>query len=168
MRGSRGFGVWGPIVAIMVVGLSFDPLKRMIQARVDRVFDQKSFDYRETLIDFGRSLNSQTDLRALVDAIVERLPQTLLVTRVAVFLAAEAMRRWICNRECCSADRGAALRAGGFAWADEPGRRRTCARWMCASWTSTARTRTTTSFSRIRSRCCGCRMRSRAARACWI
>jgi two-component system NtrC family sensor kinase len=81
------FGVWGPIVAIIVVGLSFDPLKRMIQARVDRVFDQKSFDYRETLIDFGRSLNSQTDLRALLDAIVERLPQTLLVTRIAVFLA---------------------------------------------------------------------------------
>jgi two-component system NtrC family sensor kinase len=84
-----GFGVWGPIVAIIVVGLSFDPLKRMIQGRVDRVFDQKSFDYRETLIDFGRSLNSQTDLRALLDAIVERLPQTLLVTRVAVFLAAD-------------------------------------------------------------------------------
>jgi two-component system NtrC family sensor kinase len=84
-----GFGVWGPIVAIIVVGLSFDPLKRMIQAWVDRVFDQKSFDYRETLIDFGRSLNSQTDLRALLDAIVERLPQTLLVTRVAVFLAAD-------------------------------------------------------------------------------
>jgi two-component system NtrC family sensor kinase len=76
-------------VAILVVGLSFDPLKRMIQARVDRVFDQKSFDYRETLIDFGRRLNSQTDLRALVDSIVERLPQTLLVTRVAVFLASD-------------------------------------------------------------------------------
>jgi two-component system NtrC family sensor kinase len=84
-----GLGIWGPIVAIMVVGLSFDPMKRMIQGRVDRVFDQKSFDYRETLINFGRSLNSQTDLRALVDSIVERLPQTLLVTRVAVFLAAE-------------------------------------------------------------------------------
>jgi PAS domain S-box-containing protein len=84
-----GLGFWGPIVAIVVVGLSFDPMKRMIQARVDRVFDQKSFDYRETLIDFGRSLNSQTDLRALVDSIVERLPQTLLVTRVAVFLATE-------------------------------------------------------------------------------
>ncbi|HEY5055614.1 MAG TPA: histidine kinase dimerization/phospho-acceptor domain-containing protein, partial [Acidobacteriaceae bacterium] len=82
-----GLGVWGPIIAIIVIGLSFDPLKRMIQSHVDRVFDRKSFDYRETLIDFGRSLNSQTDLRALLDAIVERLPQTLLVTRVAVFLA---------------------------------------------------------------------------------
>src|SRR5665213_689178 len=83
------FGTPGLLVAIMVTGLVFDPLKRMLQARVDRVFDQKSFDYRETLIDFGRSLNSQTDLRALLDSIVERLPQTLLVTRVAVFLAVE-------------------------------------------------------------------------------
>ena len=82
----------GPIVAIIVDGVVFDPLKRQIQGRVDRVFDQKSFDYRETLIDFGRSLNSQTDLRALVDSIVERLPQTLLVTRVAVFLAMEPTR----------------------------------------------------------------------------
>jgi PAS domain S-box-containing protein len=82
-------GSGGLLVAIMVTGLVFDPLKRAIQAKVDRVFDQKSFDYRETLIDFGRSLNSQTDLSALVNSIVKHLPETLLVTRVAVFLATE-------------------------------------------------------------------------------
>jgi len=82
-------GVWGLMSAIIVSGLIFDPLKRGIQSRVDRVFDRKRFDYRETLVDFGRSLNSQTDLNALVSSIVERLPQTLLVTRVAVFLATE-------------------------------------------------------------------------------
>ncbi|HEY6412480.1 MAG TPA: ATP-binding protein [Edaphobacter sp.] len=80
---------WGLLAAIIITGLIFDPLKRAIQARVDRVFDQKRFDYRETLVEFGRGLNSQTDLRALLDSIVERLPQTLLVTRVAVFLASE-------------------------------------------------------------------------------
>lgn len=77
----------GFLFAIIVTGLIFDPLKRAIQGRVDRVFDQKRFDYRETLVEFGRGLNSQTDLRALLDSIVERLPQALLVTRVAVFLA---------------------------------------------------------------------------------
>jgi two-component system NtrC family sensor kinase len=82
-----GLGAWGQIGAVIVTGLLFDPLKRMIQARVDRVFDQKRFDYRETLVEFGRSLNAQTDLGTLVESIVERLPQTLLVTRVAVFLA---------------------------------------------------------------------------------
>jgi PAS domain S-box-containing protein len=86
-------GIWGLLAAIVITGLVFDPLKRSIQGRVDRVFDRKRFDYRETLVDFGRSLNSQTDLRALVDSIVERLPQTLLVTRVAVFLASEGNGR---------------------------------------------------------------------------
>ena len=81
--------VWGLLAAIVCTGLLFEPLKKAIQARVDRLFDQKRFDYRETLVDFGRGLNSQTDLRALLDSIVERLPQTLLVTRVAVFLASE-------------------------------------------------------------------------------
>jgi PAS domain S-box-containing protein len=106
-----GFG--GLLVAIMVTGLVFDPLKRMIQARVDRVFDPKNFDYRETLIDFGRSLNSQTDLGALVEAIVQRLPETLLVTRVAVFLAAE-------NGEADSGGAGADSAGNGRASADVP------------------------------------------------
>jgi two-component system, NtrC family, sensor kinase len=73
----HALGIWGLLAAIIIAGIVFDPLKRAIQARVDRVFDQKRFD-------------SQTDLRALLDSIVERLPQTLLVTRVAVFLAAES------------------------------------------------------------------------------
>jgi two-component system, NtrC family, sensor kinase len=81
-----GLGTWGLIAAIIITGLLFDPLKNWIQSWVDRVFDPKRLDYRETLIRFGRDLNAQTDLRALVDAIVLKLPQTLLVTRVAVFL----------------------------------------------------------------------------------
>ncbi len=82
----QSLGTWGLLAAIITTGLLFDPLKRIIQARIDRIFDRKRFDYRETLVDFGRGLNSQTDLRALLDAIVERLPQALLITRVAVFL----------------------------------------------------------------------------------
>jgi two-component system NtrC family sensor kinase len=100
------FGFYGPIVAIIVVGLSFDPLKRGIQGRVDRLFDQKRFDYRETLVDFGRGLNSQTDLSALLDSIVERLPQTLLVTRVAVFLADETTPTGAANRFELAASHG--------------------------------------------------------------
>jgi PAS domain S-box-containing protein len=85
----QSLGTWGLIAAVIITGLLFDPLKRMIQAWVDRVFDPKRLDYRETLIRFGRELNAQTDLSALVSSIVEELPETLLVTRVAVFLPAE-------------------------------------------------------------------------------
>ncbi len=80
-------GAWGLIAAIIITAQLFDPLKRMIQDRVDRVFDRKRYDYRQTLIEFGRELNAQTDLRTLLNSIIDRLPRTLLITRVAVFLS---------------------------------------------------------------------------------
>ncbi len=83
------FGSWGLIIAIILAAQVFDPLKRSIQERVDRIFDRKRYDYRQTLIEFGRGLSSETDLRALMNAIVDRLPRTLLVARVAVILPTE-------------------------------------------------------------------------------
>ena len=79
-------GVWGLLAAIVIAALLFEPLKRIIQLRVDRLFDRQSYDYRSTLITFGRGLSSFTNLDALLKAIVDRLPRTLLVNRVAVFL----------------------------------------------------------------------------------
>jgi PAS domain S-box-containing protein len=78
---------WGLVLTILVTAAIFDPLKRRIQGWVDRAFDRQRYDYRKALIDFGRGLSSETDLQALLESIVERLPSTLLVARVAVFLA---------------------------------------------------------------------------------
>ena len=78
---------WGLIVAIIGTAAIFDPLKRRIQGWVDKAFDRQKYDYRKALIEFGRGLSSETDLAALLNSIVERLPRTLLVSRVAVFLA---------------------------------------------------------------------------------
>jgi PAS domain S-box-containing protein len=78
-------GAWGLIAAIIITAQLFDPLKRAIQDRVDRVFDHKRYDYRQTLITFGRGLSSQTDLGRLLSSIVDRLSETLLVARVAIF-----------------------------------------------------------------------------------
>ncbi|HTB96783.1 MAG TPA: ATP-binding protein [Terracidiphilus sp.] len=78
---------WALVVAIIVTALVFDPLKRRIQAWVDRAFARQKYDYRKALVEFGRGLSNETDLRALLESIVERLPNTLLVSRVAVFLA---------------------------------------------------------------------------------
>ncbi|HZD50267.1 MAG TPA: ATP-binding protein [Silvibacterium sp.] len=80
-------GAWGLIAAIIITAQLFDPIKRMIQDRVDRIFDRKRYDYRQTLIDFGRRLSSQTDLQMLLTSIVDRLSRTLLLTRIAVFLS---------------------------------------------------------------------------------
>jgi len=83
---------WGLVLAIVITAAVFDPLKRRIQGWVDRAFDRHRYDYRRALVEFGRGLSSETDLQALLESIVERLPRTLLVARVAVFLADESGR----------------------------------------------------------------------------
>lgn len=80
-------GNWGLIAAIVITALLFDPLKHAIQDRLDKLLDRKRYDYRRTLIEFGRELSSETDLSTMLSAVVERLSRTLLVDRVAIFLA---------------------------------------------------------------------------------
>ena len=82
-------GEWGLIVAVVITALLFDPIKRAIQHRLDRLFYRKRYDYRRTLVEFARDLNSETDLRAMLSAVVDRLSHTLLVDRLGVFLASE-------------------------------------------------------------------------------
>ncbi|HEX8992949.1 MAG TPA: ATP-binding protein, partial [Anaerolineales bacterium] len=80
-------GNLGLIIAIMVTALLFDPVKNWIQERLDRFFYHKRYDYRRTLVEFGRELSSETDLDRLLSSIVERLSHTLLVDRCAIFVA---------------------------------------------------------------------------------
>jgi two-component system NtrC family sensor kinase len=81
---------WGLVLAILITAAVFDPLKRRIQGWVDRAFDRHRYDYRKAIVEFGRGLSSETDLQALLHAIVEQLPRTLLVARVAIFLSGES------------------------------------------------------------------------------
>ena len=81
-------GAW--LLAILITAAVFDPLKRRIQGWVDRAFDRHRYDYRRALVEFGRGLSSETDLQALLNSIVEQLPRTLLVARVAIFLAQDS------------------------------------------------------------------------------
>jgi PAS domain S-box-containing protein len=80
---------WSLVLTILATAALFDPLKRRIQGWVDQAFDRQRYDYRKALVDFGRGLSSETDLQALLESIVERLPRTLLVARVAVFMNSE-------------------------------------------------------------------------------
>jgi PAS domain S-box-containing protein len=85
----QGVQEWGLGISFVAFAMIFDPLKRRIQGWVDRAFDRHRYDYRKALVEFGRGLSSETDLEALLASIVERLPRTLLVSRVAVFLNRE-------------------------------------------------------------------------------
>ncbi|HET9307678.1 MAG TPA: ATP-binding protein [Candidatus Sulfotelmatobacter sp.] len=81
-------GPIGLILAVVVTALLFDPVRKWIQDRVDHLFYRTVYDYRRTLIEFGRELSSETDLNALLASVVDRLSRTLSVDRIAIFLRA--------------------------------------------------------------------------------
>jgi two-component system, NtrC family, sensor kinase len=83
-------GTAGLIAVIIITALVFEPLKNWIQVRVDRFFYRKRYDYRRTLIEFGRELSSEMDLGAMLTSVIDRLSRTLLVDRIAIFLATDA------------------------------------------------------------------------------
>ena len=80
-------GPVGLIIAIAVTALLFDPFKNWVQDYLDKFFYKKRYDYRKTLIEFGRDLNSETDLDRMLSSIIDRISHTLLVDRLAIFLS---------------------------------------------------------------------------------
>jgi len=80
-------GSIGLVLAIVVTALLIEPVRKWIQGRMDRLFYRQRYDYRHTLIEFGRELNAETDLDKMLTAVVDQLSRTLLVDRMAVFLA---------------------------------------------------------------------------------
>src|SRR5437764_9317800 len=80
-------GTTGLVVAIVVTALLADPLRKWIQERMDRVFYRTRYDYRQTLVEFGRELSAEPDLDKMLTAVVDRLSRTLLVDRMALVLS---------------------------------------------------------------------------------
>ena len=80
-------GPVGLILAVVVTALLFDPVRKWIQDRIDHFFYRTRYDYRRTLIEFGRELSSETDLNTMLSSVMDRLSRTLAVDRIAIFLA---------------------------------------------------------------------------------
>jgi two-component system, NtrC family, sensor kinase len=80
-------GPVGLMLAIVVTALLFDPVRKWIQEKLDVFFYRTRYDYRRTLIEFGRELSSETDLDKMLSSLVDRLARTLVVDRIAIFLA---------------------------------------------------------------------------------
>jgi PAS domain S-box-containing protein len=85
----------GLVLLIVVTALLFDPVRRWIEERIDRLFYRTRYDYRHTLIEFGRELNAETDLDKMLTAVVDQLSRTLLVDRLAIFLASGEQEHFV-------------------------------------------------------------------------
>jgi len=88
-------GPVGLILAVVVTALLFDPVRKWIQDRIDQFFYRTRYDYRRTLLEFGRELSSETDLDALLSLLMDRLSRTLAVDHIAIFLASEKTEQFV-------------------------------------------------------------------------
>jgi len=83
----KDLGNTGLITVMLIATFLFQPLRNWIQERLDRYFYRDRYDYRRTLIEFARELNSETDLDHMLRSVADRLMQTLSIRHVAFFLA---------------------------------------------------------------------------------
>ena len=74
------------VIAIVVAAFLFQPVLKWVQGRLDHFFYRDRLDYRRTLIEFGRALTNQVHFDPLLGSVLDRISQTLLVDRLAVFL----------------------------------------------------------------------------------
>ncbi|MGH9782643.1 MAG: PDZ domain-containing protein, partial [Terriglobia bacterium] len=83
-----GAGTVGLVGAVIATGLLFQPLQRAIQARLERYFLRKRYDYRRALLAFGRELSSTTNPGRMIASLLSQLSERLQVGRAAVFVPA--------------------------------------------------------------------------------
>jgi two-component system, NtrC family, sensor kinase len=79
----------GPVagmIAIVIAAFLFQPFREWIQMRLDRFFYRDRLDYRRTLIEFGRTLTHEVRFEPMLASVMDRVSQTLLVDRLAIFV----------------------------------------------------------------------------------
>jgi hypothetical protein len=83
------------VVLIAFATFVFQPIRRWVQEQLDRwVFYRDRYDARLTMIEFARELSSETDQKAMLDKVSERLLRTLSIQQVGFFLLDEAHKRF--------------------------------------------------------------------------
>lgn len=84
---------WYTVISVVVAGFAFVPLRNWIQSKVDQYFYRDRYDYRQTLIEFGKKLGSEVNVSRLLESVTEKISTTLSVDKVAIFLEAEGRSR---------------------------------------------------------------------------
>ena len=92
-RLAAGTGSLGVATATLVAAAAFAPLRRRVQALVDRRFNRRRYDATRTLDRFAVRLRDQVDLDALRAELLTVVDQTMQPTQASLWLRAPAATR---------------------------------------------------------------------------
>ena len=84
-----------PLVFALLTVFAFDPLNRVVQRGVDRLFYRQGYDYKATVSSVSDALSAIADIRSFLNNVVKRIRDDMFVDRAGVIVLDD--RRQTCD-----------------------------------------------------------------------